>query len=315
MNINRLRDNGICVANSAITVIHLLSLTLFCLLLITACGKTYKPHDAENFSGTIKSNITKSSPDFQHSVTPDKSSPNIILILVDDLGYSDIGSYGGEIKTPNLDKLAKEGIRFSHFTTNAVCSSSRASLLTGLNHHSVGTGWLAEWDFGYPGYRGEMTSNTMTLAEILKQQGYATYMVGKWHLTNAKNRSRIGPFDSWPQGRGFERYWGFLDGETSQWKPHALISGNEFIPPDSYIDQEGFYLPDTLTNKAIAMIDDLRSHNSDKPFFLYYSTGAPHAPHHTKATDRKKYLGKYQAGWDKIRQQRLEQQKKNGPGA
>ncbi|WP_221902149.1 arylsulfatase [Bathymodiolus platifrons methanotrophic gill symbiont] len=234
------------------------------------------------------------------------------MIVADDLGYSDIGSYGGEINTPNLDKLAKNGLRFSHFTSNAVCSSTRASLLTGLNHHSVGTGWLAEWDFGYPGYRGEISSNTMTLAEILKQQGYATYMVGKWHLTNAKNRSRIGPFNSWPQGRGFERYWGFLDGETSQWKPHALISGNETLPPQSYTGNDDFYLPDTLTDKAIAIINDLRSHNSDKPFFLYYATGTPHAPHHTKAEDRKKYLGKYQQGWDKIRLQRIKQQKNLG---
>lgn len=137
-------------------------------------------------------------------------------------------------------------------------------------------------------------------------------MVGKWHLTNAKNRSRIGPFNSWPQGRGFERYWGFLDGETSQWKPHALISGNETLPPQSYTGNDDFYLPDTLTDKAIAIINDLRSHNSDKPFFLYYATGTPHAPHHTKAEDRKKYLGKYQQGWDKIRLQRIKQQKNLG---
>ena len=311
MIINSINNKAFYCTNSGINKFHVLCLVLF-FLVITACSKIYTPNSEEGFSGTIKGNIRDSSPDFQTTSTAKKTSPNIILILADDLGYSDIGSYGGEIHTPNLDKLAKNGIRFSHFTSNAICSSTRASLLTGLNHHSVGTGWLAEWDFGYPGYHGEMTSNTMTLAEILKQQGYATYMVGKWHLTNAKNRSRIGPFDSWPQGRGFERYWGFLDGEASQWKPHALISGNEIIPPQSYTDQDNFYLPDILTDKAIAMIDDLRSHDADKPFFLYYATGTPHAPHHTKAEDRKKYLGKYQQGWDKIRQQRLEQQKKMG---
>ncbi|RLA19565.1 MAG: hypothetical protein DRQ62_11745 [Gammaproteobacteria bacterium] len=311
MKINSTKNQHLYFINSVNSKFHILGLGLVYLALI-ACGKTYIPNTEENFSGTIKSNISNSSPDFQNAPTANKAAPNIILIVADDLGYSDIGSYGGEIKTPNLDKLAKDGIRFSHFTSNAICSSTRASLLTGLNHHSVGTGWLAEWDFGYPGYHGEMSSNTMTLAEILKQQGYATYMVGKWHLTNASNRSRIGPFDSWPQGRGFERYWGFLDGETSQWKPHALISGNEILPPQSYIDQDGFYLPDTLTDKAIAMIDDLRSHNNEKPFFLYYAMSTPHAPHHSKAADRKKYLGKYQQGWDKIRQQRLDQQKKMG---
>ena len=305
------KDKHLYFNNSASNICYLLSLLLFCLIL-SACVKTYTPDVDDKFSGKIRNSIRNSRPDFQSTVTAKKNSPNIILILADDLGYSDIGSYGSEINTPNLDKLAQNGIRFSHFTSNAVCSSTRASLLTGLNHHSVGTGWLAEWDFGYPGYRGEMSSNTMTLAEILQQQGYATYMVGKWHLTNAKNRSRIGPFNSWPQGRGFERYWGFLDGETSQWKPHALISGNEILPPQSYIDQDDFYLPDTLTDKAIAMIDDLRSHNVEKPFFLYYAIGTPHAPHHTKAIDRKKYLGKYQQGWDKIRLQRLQQQKKMG---
>ena len=311
MKIYSTKNKGLSFINSGINKFHGISLILFCLIL-TACNKTYTPNTEEHFSGTIKSDIRDSSPEFQIIPTAEKTSPNIILIVADDLGYSDIGSYGSEIKTPNLDKLAKNGIRFSHFTSNAVCSSTRASLLTGLNHHSVGTGWLAEWDFGFPGYRGEMSSNTMTLAEILKQQGYATYMVGKWHLTNAKNRSRIGPFNSWPQGRGFERYWGFLDGEASQWKPHALISGNEILPPQSYTNKDDFYLPDALTDKAIQMIDDLRSHNAKKPFFLYYATGAPHAPHHTKTEDRKKYLGKYQQGWDKIRQRRLERQKKMG---
>ncbi len=311
MKINSPQNKHLYSTHSANNNFHVIFLIFFYLIL-AACGKTYIPHTEENFSGTIKSSIRNSSPDFQSTPTAKQTAPNIILILVDDLGYSDIGSYGGEIKTPSLDKLAKEGIRYSHFTSNAICSSTRASLLTGLNHHSVGTGWLAEWDVGYPGYRGEMSSNTMTLAEILKQQGYATYMVGKWHLTNAKNRSRIGPFDSWPQGRGFERYWGFLDGEVSQWKPHALISGNEILPAQYYTNNEDFYLPDVLTDKAIAMIDDLRSHNAEKPFFLYYATGAPHAPHHTKAVDRHKYLGKYQQGWDKIRQQRLQQQKKMG---
>ena len=311
MKISSTKKQQLFCINSGHNKYHLLCLT-FIYLILSACVKTYTPEVEDKFSGKIRNSIRNSRPDFQNIVTAKKNSPNIILILADDLGYSDIGSYGGEIKTPSLDKLAKNGIRFSHFTSNAVCSSTRASLLTGLNHHSVGTGWLAEWDFGFPGYRGEMTSNTMTLAEILQQQGYATYMVGKWHLTNARNRSRIGPFDSWPQGRGFERYWGFLDGETSQWKPHALISGNEILAPQSYTDQDDFYLPDTLTDKAIAMIDDLRSHNAGKPFFLYYATGTPHAPHHTKAADRKKYLGKYQQGWDKIRQQRLQQQKKMG---
>ena len=175
------------------------------------------------FRGEIESSIRKSKPDFEKAPALPAARPNIVIVLADDLGFSDIGSYGSEIETPNLDELAAGGIRYSHFTVTAICSSTRAALLTGRNHHSVGTGWLAEWDFGFPGYRGEMSHDAITLAEILQENGYSTYMVGKWHLTNAEHRSRIGPFDSWPTGRGFDRYWGFLDGETSQWKPHALV--------------------------------------------------------------------------------------------
>jgi len=261
------------------------------------------------FRGEIESSIRESKPDFEKAPALSAARPNIVIVLADDLGFSDIGSYGSEIETPNLDALAASGIRYSHFTVTAVCSPTRAALLTGRNHHSVGTGWLAEWDFGFPGYRGEMSQGAITLAEILQQNGYSTYMVGKWHLTNSEHRSRIGPFDSWPTGRGFERYWGFLDGETSQWKPHALVRGNEIIPTP---DDPQFYLPDALTEEAIQMIEDLRAHDANRPFFLYYAPGAPHAPHHTKRKDREKYLGKYARGWDHIREQRLNNQIRMG---
>ena len=275
-------------------------------LTLAGCGEPEAPNSEAAseaaFRGRIESTIRKSKPDFERPLPLPATRPNIVIAVADDLGFSDIGSYGSEIETPNLDALAAGGIRYSHFTVTAICSSTRAALLTGRNHHSVGTGWLAEWDFGFPGYRGEMSHDAITLAEILQQNGYSTYMVGKWHLTNAEHRSRVGPFDSWPTGRGFERYWGFLDGETSQWKPHALIRGNEIIPTP---DDPDFYLPDTLTDEAIQMIEDLRAHDADRPFFLYYATGAPHAPHHTKRKDREKYLGKYARGWDLIREQRL----------
>jgi arylsulfatase len=283
---------------------------LACLILATCgCGPQDTSNQVAPFDGDIETSIRDSSPDFLPVITHNTQRPNIILIVADDLGYSDPGVYGGEIETPNLDALAARGAHYSHFTVTSVCSSTRAALLTGLNHHSVGTGWLAEWDFGYPGYRGEMTRQSMTLPEILNEHNYATYMVGKWHLTNARNRSRIGPFDSWPLGRGFQRYWGFLDGEASQFKPHAIVSDNTVMPPP---EDEDFYLPDAMTNKAIEMIDDLRAHEARQPFFLYYATGAPHAPHHTKPEDREKYLGKYDHGWDVARQQRLARMKSSG---
>lgn len=235
--------------------------------------------------------------------------PNVLIILVDDLGYSDIGAYGSEIATPNLDRLAARGLTYTRFTSTGICSPSRAALLTGRNHHSVGLGWLAGQDWGYPGYRGELARDAATLPEILKSRGYATMMVGKWHLSHNQDATPSGPFDQWPTGRGFERFFGFLGGEVSQWFPDQLVSGAEVIPTPA---DGSFYLPDVLTDRAIEMIHDLRQAQPQKPFFLYYATGAPHAPHHVKPQDRAKYAGRYDAGWDRIREERLARQKAKG---
>ncbi|MCB1614521.1 MAG: sulfatase-like hydrolase/transferase, partial [Pseudomonadales bacterium] len=235
-----------------------IKLLLIAILSILVCSCS----NDDDFNGDIGKNIGSSTPDFLYDTKAPDQSPNVIILVADDLGYSDIGSYGGEISTPSLDELAANGVRYNHFTVTAVCSSTRAALLTGMNHHSAGTGWLAEWDFGYPGYRGEIHKNSLTLAEILKLNGYSTFMVGKWHLTNADHRSPIGPFDSWPTGRGFEKYFGFLEGEANQFKPHWLVSGNDIHPPP---DDENFYLPDAITDKAIDMIKTLRNHDREKP--------------------------------------------------
>jgi len=294
---------------------YLSALSLFFVVLITGCRddpertETAIKTDPQVFRGKIEKSIRDSDPEFMVPVKAKEGSPNVVIVLADDLGYSDVGCYGSEINTPNIDRLAETGIRYRHFTVTAICSPTRAALLTGLNHHSAGTGWLAEWDFGYPSYRGEISENVVTLPEVLKENGYQTLMVGKWHLTNHDNRSLIGPFDSWPTQRGFDRYWGFLDGEASQWFPHALVSGNEIIEPPK---DGSFYFPDAMTDKAIEMVRDLRAHDSEMPFFLYYATGATHAPHHTKAVDREKYKGTYKKGWDKVREQRLAKQKKMG---
>ncbi|MCP4579861.1 MAG: arylsulfatase, partial [Deltaproteobacteria bacterium] len=295
--------------------VYLGSLFLFILILVSGCRdttdrpETVIKEDVHVFGGKIKDSIRNSDPDFLAEKKAKAGSPNIVIVLADDLGYADLGCYGSEIQTPHIDRLAEDGIRYSHFTVTAICSPTRAALLTGLNHHSAGTGWLAEWDSGFPGYRGEISNNAVTLPEVLKGYGYQTLMVGKWHLTNQNHRSRIGPFDSWPTQRGFDRYWGFLDGEASQWLPHALVRGNEIIQPP----QDGsFYFPDAMTDNAIEMIRDLRAHDEEMPFFLYYAPGATHAPHHTKAADRAKYKGAYDKGWDLIRRQRLAKQKEMG---
>lgn len=284
-------------------------------LLFAACSKQEgAPSSAviapgQTFQGEIKDSIRNSTPSFLMDPKAAEAAPNIVVILADDLGFSDISPYGSEINTPHLEKLAANGLRYNNFTVTAMCSPTRAALLTGLNHHSAGVGWVSEWDFGYPGYRGELRPDVMTLPQILQQNGYATYAAGKWHLTTGEHRSAAGPFNSWPTQKGFDRYWGFMEGETDQFEPAVIVDGNEIVamPHD-----ENYYFPDDLTRHAIGMIKDLRAISRDKPFFLYYAPGAVHAPHHTKTEDRKKYEGQYAAGWDAIREQRLAKQKQLG---
>lgn len=281
---------------------------LCCLGLLTACGEKTTTGEAP-FKGSTKNSIRHSKPDFKQDPQAPAGSPNIVMIVADDLGYSDIAPYGSEIATPNLQALADRGVQFSRFTVTAMCSPSRAALLTGLNHHSAGVGWISEWDFGFPGYRGELHDNIVTLPQILQQHGYATYAAGKWHLSNGEHRSASGPFSSWPTQKGFDRYWGFMEGETDQFQPAYIVNGNEFEPLPNRPD---YYFPDELTKRAKQMVTDLRSVNRSKPFFLYYAPGAVHAPHQTLPQDRERYRGLYQQGWDTVRKQRLSRQIERG---
>lgn len=285
--------------------------------MLAGCGKAGTPATptaaaapaAETFGGKVEKTIRDSKPEFRLDPQAGATAPNIVVIIADDLGFSDVGSYGAEIRTPNIDQLAQRGLRYNNFTATAMCSPTRAALLTGLNHHSAGVGWVAEWDYGYPGYRGELAPNAVTLPQILQQHGYATLAAGKWHLANGDHRSRLGPFNAWPTQKGFDRYWGFLEGETDQFEPAFLVSGNEIVETPKNPD---YYFPDDLTQHAIQMVRDVRAVDQHKPFFLYYTPGAVHAPHHTKAVDRERYRGQYAAGWDKIREQRLAKQKELG---
>ncbi|MDA8640439.1 arylsulfatase [Flavobacteriaceae bacterium] len=235
-----------------------------------------------------------------------KKKPNIVLILADDMGFSDLGSYGSDIETPNIDRLAAEGTRLRRFYNNTICAPSRASLLTGQYPHKAGIGFFNE-DFGLPGYEGYLNKESLTLAEVFKNGGYSTYMTGKWHVGDEKPH--------WPLQRGFDEFFGFLDGGASYFDTKPLLKGP---PSTAYlyegnevynIDKKDFYLTDELTNRAFEFI---KSTPEEKPFFLYMAYNAPHWPLHAKPTDIAKYKGKYDAGWDELRKLRFENIKKLG---
>lgn len=222
------------------------------------------------------------------------SRPNIVLIMADDMGFSDIGSYGSEIKTPNIDKLSKEGTRLRQCYNNGICAPSRASLLTGQYPHKAGIGFFNR-DLGLPAYQGYLNKQSLTLGEVLKNGGYSTYVVGKWHVGNEP--------DKWPLKRGFDKFFGFIDGGLSFWDSKPIMKGGPFsskiIDGDQeYQTQPNHYLTDVLTDKALMY---LKEQPKDKPFFLYMAYNSPHWPLHAKPEDIEKYKGKYDLGWDSLR--------------
>ena len=242
--------------------------------------------------------------------TPPAGAPNIVVVLVDDLGYSDLGCYGGEIDTPHVDALAARGLRFTNFHSAPMCSPTRAALLTGCNPHEVGFGTVAHVDAGFPGYAMELGPDVATVAELLRDQGYSTLMVGKWHLAKDSDCSASGPQHSWPCQRGFDRFYGILDAFTNLHHPHRLVEDNHLVDVDRYPD--GYYLSDDLTDHAITMIRERKASNPEKPFFLYFAHGAVHAPLHAKPDDIAKYRGRYAAGWDAVREDRWRRQQELG---
>jgi len=221
--------------------------------------------------------------------------PNIVLILADDLGYSDIGCYGGEIDTPNLDSLAYNGVRFSLFYNSARCCPSRASLLTGLYPHQTGVGDM-ERDEGLDGYRGDLNKHCVTIAEVLKQAGYRNYACGKWHVT----RFTEGPKHNWPLQRGFDRYFGTLWGGGSYFAPYQLVLDNDYIS----VDYDGFYYTNAITDYAVKFIHEHIKNYPDRPFFLYVAFTSPHWPLHALEEDIKRFKGRYDQGWDYLRGER-----------
>lgn len=236
--------------------------------------------------------------------------PNILLIVLDDVGYSDIGSYGSEIATPTFNELAGQGLRYSNFHATPTCSPSRAALLTGREPHQVGMGLVTEYDLGpqMPAFRARITPKAATIAQVLQKEGYGTYAVGKWHLAPPLQQNAIGPFDHWPSGKGFDHFYGFLAGSTDQFHP-GLMRDHSIIDV-SY--PEGEVLTTDLIDNAVSYITDHISHGPDKPFMMYLSLPGMHAPHQASDAYLEKYRGKYALGWDAVREQRFQKQKASG---
>ena len=262
------------------------------------------------FEGEVRRTIAGSDPWWPLQPTAPDGAPNVLVVLCDDLGFADLGCYGSEIDTPHLDQLAGEGLRYTNFHVNPMCSPTRASLLTGLNHHLAGLATVCHRDPGFPGYAMELRDNAVTMAEVLRDGGWATLMVGKWHLCKDSNLTEAGPRHGWPCQKGFERFYGILDGFTNFHQPHRLYEDNHVVQVDQYPDD--YYFTDDLTDRALDMVRQVRSGHPSKPWFLYFSHGAVHAPLQVKAPDAEKYRDGYANGWDEVRQRRFERQQELG---
>jgi arylsulfatase len=264
------------------------------------------PHD---FAGVVDTNAVQSKPDFPIEVSAPKGAPNVIVILTDDVGYGASSTFGGPIATPTFDKLASNGLRYNQFHTTALCSPTRAALISGRNHHNVNSGMITEFATGFDGYNSLVPKSAASIGEILKGNGWNTSWWGKMHNVPDWKSSMAGPFDLWPTGLGFEYFYGFLGGDANQWRP-ALYENTTPIEP--YQDNPDYILDKDLADKAINYINKQNSLAPDKPFFLYYCTGTAHAPHHAPKEWIDKYKGKFDKGWDAQREETIARQKEMG---
>jgi arylsulfatase len=267
---------------------------------VSAFAQDALPRPDPKFKGTIGRTIETSKPDYPRPIRAPKGAPNVLLILLDDVGFGMASTFGGPVPTPHLDKLARGGLSYTRFHTTALCSPTRAALLTGRNHHSVGTGVIIEMGTGYPGYTGIMPRNAATIAEILRDNGYATSMFGKAHNTPEPEISPAGPFHNWPTGQGFDYFYGFNQGETNQYFPTLYRGTTPVQQPKT--PEQGYHFTADMTDEAIAWTRNVRSADPTKPWFVYFSTPGVHAPHHVTREWRDKYKGKFDHGWDKQRE-------------
>jgi arylsulfatase A-like enzyme len=238
------------------------------------------------------------------------NAPNIVIVLIDDAGPGLPSTFGGEVRTATMDRVCAEGVSYNRFHTTAMCSPTRASLLTGRNHHEIGNGQIAELANDWDGYAGKIPRSSATVAEVLKQYGYATSAFGKWHNTPAEETTAAGPFENWPTGLGFEYFYGFLAGEASQYEPHLVRNTTVVAPPKT--PEEGYHLSEDLAEDAIGWLRRHKAFNADKPFFMYWASGCLHGPHHIMKEWADKYAGKFDDGWDAYRERVFARAKEKG---
>jgi arylsulfatase A-like enzyme len=274
----------------------------------TIDGK-YLPPPPPKFGGVINMNATDSKPYWPAQVVPPKGAPNVLLIMTDDQGYGVSGTFGGVIPTPAMDRIAKMGLRYTQFHSTALCSPTRAALITGRNHHSVGYGVIGEMSTGYPGYDSVIGPESATIGEILKENGYATSWFGKNHNTPTYQYSTAGPFDQWPVGMGFEYFYGFMGGESDQWTPYLFRNTTQVFP---WVGKPGYNLTTDMADEAIKYMSELNAAAPDKPFFLYYVPGGTHSPHQPTKEWIDKFKGKFDMGWNQLREQIFANQKRLG---
>ncbi|MFN8523270.1 MAG: arylsulfatase [Chloroflexota bacterium] len=266
--------------------------------------------EGSTFPGVIGRTVDRSEPAWPVPPRAPAGAPNVMIVLLDDVGFAQIGCFGGAIETPNIDRLARNGLRYRDFHTTALCTPTRACMMTGRNHHAVASGTVTNMATPFPGYNSVIPKSSAFLSELLQAQGYATLAVGKWHLTPQSEINAAATRRRWPLGRGFERFYGFMSGETNQWYP-GLVQDNAFVDPP-YTPEQGYHLNVDMADRAIGMIRDVKSVAPDKPFFLYYCPGAGHTPHHAPREWIERYRGRFDAGWDVLREEILARQIADG---
>jgi len=275
--------------------------------------RTVLPIPDRSFGGTVGRTVDQSVPDWTMIPGPKapEEAPNVLVVLIDDAGFGNPDTFGGPIATPNLTRVQQMGLTYNRFHVTAVCSPTRAALLTGRNHHRVGFGSIAEYPGPFPGYTAARPRSCTALPRILQENGYVTGGFGKWHLTPDNVQGAAGPFDHWPQSWGFDHWWGFLSGAAGQYDP-IITQDNSTLGVQEGKDGAPYYFPDDLTDKAVEWLHGVRAQDAAKPWMMYYSTGCAHAPHHVEKAWADKYQGKFDSGWDVLREQTLRRQKELG---